>query len=135
MDIRQLVAGFENQSLPATAWTHEAHLSVGLWYILEYGLDVALCRIRPGIIAYNRASGGENTPDGGYHETLTIFWMRILHQFVQEQGRIGRYEVIRESLFNSPYADKGLPLQYYSRGRLYSACARGQWMAPDLKAL
>ena len=135
MDIRQLVAGFENQSLPATAWTHEAHLSVGLWYILEYGLDVALCRIRPGIIAYNLASGGENTPDGGYHETLTIFWMQILHQFVGEQGRRGRYETVRECLFNSPYADKELPLQYYSKGRLYSARARGQWVAPDLKAL
>ncbi len=136
MDIRHLVASFETQSLPATAWTHEAHLSVGLWYILEYGLDVALCKIRPGIIAYNLASGGENSLEGGYHETLTIFWMRILYRFVEEQqGGSRRYEYIREELFKSPYADKMLPFQYYSRGRLMSVRARGQWVEPDLKAL
>lgn len=136
MDIRHLVAGFEAQSLPASAWTHEAHLSVGLWYVLEYGLDVALCKIRPGIIAYNLASGGENSLDGGYHETLTIFWMRILHRFVEEQrGGSRRYEYIREELFKSPYADKMLPFQYYSKERLMSIRARGQWVEPDLKAL
>ena len=135
MGIKELVAGFENRSLPSTAWTHEAHLSVGLWYILEYGLDVALCRIRPGIIAYNLASGGENTPDSGYHETLTIFWMRILHRFVQENAGSRRYETIRQELFSSFYADKELPLKYYSREVLFSARARGQWVEPNLKAL
>ena len=135
LDIRQLVAGFESQALPSNAWTHEAHLSVGLWYLLEYGLDIALCKIRPGIIAYNLASGGQNTADGGYHETLTIFWMRMLHQFVREYGRSSsRYETIRQQLLASPYADKGLPLKYYSRELLFSARARGQWVEPDLNA-
>lgn len=132
LDIRQLINAFETQTLPATAWTHEAHLSVGLWYILEYGLDIALCKIRPGIIAYNLASGGQNTVDSGYHETLTIFWMRILHRFVREQQGSRRYEAIRETLFASPYADKNLPFRYYSRELLLSARARGQWVAPDL---
>lgn len=137
MDIRELVAAFESQTLPSTAWTHEAHLSVALWYLLEYGLDIAMCKIRPGIIAYNLASGGRNTVDGGYHETLTIFWMKILHRFVEEEGfgRNRRYEIIRKELFESSYADKGLPLQYYSRERLMSARARGQWVEPDLKEL
>lgn len=133
--IRQLVAGFEGGTLPPTAWTHEAHLSVGLWYLMEYGLDVALCKIRPGIITYNLASGGENTADGGYHETLTLFWMRILRRFVEEWGAGQPYEAVRQALLASPFADKGLPLQYYSRELLFSARARGQWVEPDRKGV
>lgn len=133
--IRQLLAGFEGLSLPATAWTHEAHLSVGLWYLLEHGPDAALCKIRPGIIAYNLASGGENTAESGYHETLTLFWMRILQRFLEERGGGRPYEAILEDLLSSPFADKNLPFQYYSRELLFSTRARGQWVAPDLKRL
>lgn len=135
MDIRQFVDAFETNALPPAAWTHEAHLSVGLWYILEYGLDIALCKIRPGIIVYNLAAGGENTPDGGYHETLTVFWMRVLSLFVHQYGRSRRYDSVRQALLNSPYSDKNLPFQYYTKEVLLSARARGQWVEPGLKPL
>jgi hypothetical protein len=32
-------------------------------------------------------------------------------------------------------ADKDLPLQYYSRERLFSEAARASWLEPDLRPL
>ncbi len=133
--VRGLLASFENHSLPSTAWTHDAHLAVGLWYLLEDGMDAALCKIREGVISYNLASGRKNTPEDGYHETLTVFWMHILNRFVEQFGKGQPYEKVYSAFLLSPYSEKNLPLQYYSLGRIRSVKARAQWVEPDLQPL
>lgn len=44
--------------------------------------DEFICFLRSGIIATNVSIGGKNTPEGGYHETLTLFWSRIIRDYV-----------------------------------------------------
>jgi RimJ/RimL family protein N-acetyltransferase len=127
----RLVESFERHSLPINEWTHEAHLSVALWYIYHEGLEKAMCKIRPGIITYNAAMGIPNTSERGYHETLTLFWMQQISQFL-EAHKEKELEECHALFIHSDWADKDRPFQYYSKERLMSVKARGQWVAPDI---
>ncbi len=131
----ELVDAFERLSLPLAEWTHEAHLSVGLWYLYHYNEDEALCRLRVGIISYNNATGVPNTSNRGYHETLTLFWVKILNKFLQKLGQQDSFECTLRALLDSPYASKKLPFEYYTEELLFSVEARGRWVAPDLRGL
>jgi hypothetical protein len=133
-EIRAIVDGFRNRTLPAAAWTHEAHLITGLWFSYTYSHLETICHLRSGIIAYNISTGGENTPERGYHETLTLFWCRILHDFMEKNRTLTLVEAC-SNLLNSPWSSKELPFQYYSRETLFSMKARATWVQPDLKTL
>ncbi len=88
--------------------------------------------MRRGIRRYNAAHGVQTTPTGGYHETLTLFWLRAVRTFLEDGRNEGRSLV---SLANElvTTADSGLPLRHYTRARLFSTEARASWVEPDLK--
>ncbi len=130
-----LINAFECLSLPLSDWTHEAHLSVGLWYLYHHSRAEALCKLRSGIIAYNNATGVPNNTTRGYHETLTVFWVEILDQFLQKFGKKHPFDYTLQTFLDSPYASKNLPFKYYSRKYLFSVEARSRWVEPDLRGL
>jgi hypothetical protein len=76
-EIRSLVEAFEACTLPRDCWTHTAHLTVGLWYLIQDSSNAAYF-IRQGIQRYNAAHSIESTPNRGYHETITLFWIRLI---------------------------------------------------------
>lgn len=133
-EIEALVAQFQQQALPPKDWTHEAHLTVALWHLKNYTLSEATCMLRSGIITYNKASGGENTPTRGYHETITLLWIKIIHDFVHKNSDKNLLDLCNAFLA-SEYAARELPLQFYSRELLFSTDARAFWVEPDLKNL
>lgn len=81
--IKALVTQFQDRTLPKEAWTHEAHLIVALWYVQNYSKAEATCLLRAGIINYNVSVGTVNTPTGGYHETITLFWIGVIYDFLK----------------------------------------------------
>src|SRR5919205_1588808 len=81
-----LLRRWEDCTLPREEWTHAAHLTVALWHLLEFDWPEAVARVRSGIKRYNAAHGIVTTPTGGYHETLTLFWLRRVRSFL-EDGR------------------------------------------------
>jgi hypothetical protein len=129
-DIEALVRAFDDCSLPRAAWTHAAHLTVALWYLLRHDAEEATALIRAGIQRYNAAHGIITTPTGGYHETLTRFWIRCVRKYLSAHT----YDTPLVALANGLCAryDKNTPLKYYSRERLFSAEARAGWIEPDL---
>jgi hypothetical protein len=133
-EILALVRGFDDCTLPREEWTHAAHLTVALWNLLQYDWPEATGRVRRGIKRYNAAHGVVATPTGGYHETLTLFWLHRVRSFLEGESNEGRALV---SLANelAASADKSLPLAYYTRERLFSPEARTAWVEPDLKAI
>jgi hypothetical protein len=131
-EILILVDGFRNRTLPISTWTHEAHLITGLWFNYTYSDVDAICYLRSGIIAYNITAGGENTPEKGYHETLTLFWSKILRQFIAANRTLSLVDLCNR-LLNSEWASKDLPLQFYTRDLLFSTKARAMWIKPTLK--
>jgi hypothetical protein len=129
----ELVRQFQSLTLPKAAWTHHAHLQIGLWHVLRFSQDEALVRLRGGIRALNESHGSANTDQSGYHETITRFWVLWISQFLTGAEATASVDALAASLIFAAHSN--LPLQYYSRERLYSVAARLSWVEPDLKSL
>jgi hypothetical protein len=133
-EILALVRGFEDCTLPRDEWTHAAHLTVALWHLLQYDWPEAVERVRLGIKRYNAAHGIVTTPTGGYHETLTLYWLRHVRAFL-EDGRNEARPLVALANELVATADRNLPLEHYTRERLFSPEARAAWVEPDRKRL
>jgi hypothetical protein len=131
-----LVAAFVARTLPKPAWTHVAHLRVGLWHVRRLGETRAVAALRERIRAYNEAVGTANTDSSGYHETLTVFYVRLIADFLEPTTAAtdGADEDLEARLIEYCGA-RDLPLEYYSRDRLLSVEARREWVPPDLKPI
>lgn len=133
-EITTLTDGFKNKELTEAQWTHEAHLTVGIWFLKNYDRYKATCRLRSGIIELNVSLGGKNTPTDGYHETITLFWIWLIRKYIEanpEKSVLG----LCNAFLNSKYADRNLLLNFYSREVLFSIKARAVWVEPDKKKM
>ena len=132
--VHRVFVGLCDRSLPKREWTHGAHLCAGVAMVTELGLPAAETQMPDCIRAYNVAVGGKNTDTEGYHHTITLFYLRVLSNFLVPivQKGIG---FRASAVLASDIADKNMPLKYYSRERLFSTTARQEWLAPDLCSL
>ena len=131
-DWLSVVARFRSQTLPKSEWTHEAHLVVALWHLLEYGdVHSALCQLRAGIILHNRSVGTKNTESSGYHETITVFWMKQIGEFIEQQDSREFDLLVERLLRETPFTRKDYILQFYSKDTLKSSKARSLYTAPE----
>lgn len=132
--IADLIALFGAKQLPKKMWTHNAHLTVALWYIKNFGKEKAICMLRSGIITYNESVGTVNSPYGGYHETLTLFWVWVIDNFVKRNTEAPFRELV-STFLKSVYSSRELPLRFYTKAKLFSVEARAVWVGPDLHDL
>ena len=120
---------FESCELPEFEWTHLAHIRVA-WICLKLASpELALARIREGILRYNTEV--LHRPHK-YHETVTVAFARI----VAERISAGEpWTDFAERI--SDLLDPGAPilLRYYSVDRLSSVAARQAFIEPDLGGL
>jgi hypothetical protein len=131
-EIEELVTGFQDHSLPAERWTHQAHLIVGTYFAYYFPLEQAIYYLRSGIITYNVATGGKNTHERGYHETITQLWAKLLKDFVQKKCVGLSLAESCAAFLNSPYAAQEVMFRFYSKELLFSTQARALWVEPDL---
>ncbi|HEX8423821.1 MAG TPA: hypothetical protein VF634_10440 [Pyrinomonadaceae bacterium] len=133
-EIERLVREFEACTLAAERWTHEAHLTVALWYLVRH-TDADVTRlIRAGIQRYNLSRGVEMTKESGYHETITLFYIRAIRRYLDAACETQTLAGLLDGLLAS-CGEKNFPFEYYSRERLLSWEARTGWLEPDLKPL
>ena len=127
---KDIVSTWEAGTLPRAEWKHAAHLTVAAWYVFEEGA-AALDRVRAGINRYNTGVGIISTPDYGYHETITRFWVERLAVFFGEEGPFVDQEaavaaaVAKFAVKRDWYAD------YWSFDVTKSREARAAWVPPD----
>ena len=116
---------FERGEVTPAAFDHRAHVRVAWVYVREGPtFGAATARIREGIQRFAAAANASQK----YHETITVLWMRLL---ADAASRVPACQ-FAELLERCPeLADKELPLQYYSRERLFSESARREWVEPD----
>jgi hypothetical protein len=131
-EVYALVKAFENRTIPKGEWTHQAQLAVGLYYCKTRPFVVAKNVMRDGIYWLNDAHGTPNTDDNGYHETLTVFWLKRIWNFLDERIETLSLAALANELIEV-YDDPALPFSYYSRGLLLSASARHEYFPPDLR--
>ena len=135
-EVTRLVERFEDRTLPKAEWTHAAHLAVGLWYASRLSFEEALDAVRTGIQRVNATHGVPTTPAGGYHETITGLYMRLICRYVaSEETEAGGDWAVRVNRLLRRYGAKDLPLRYYTRERLMSGEARSGWVEPDLQPI
>jgi len=133
-EIENLIREFESGALPRDQWDHKAHLTIACWYLICYPEPEAARRIRMGIQRYNKSAGIVTTRENGYHESITMFWVSMVKNFL----RNSTLECSIVGLINNlvdRYANKHLPYEYYSRDLLMSREARLNRVEPDLKPL
>jgi hypothetical protein len=124
---------FEDHSLPREEWTHRAHLKVAYLYLLRLPFSEALDHLRTGIKAYNAAQGIQDTPTGGYHETLTQVWLQLVYTTLSQFGPAENADAFFEA--QHQLASKRTPLLFYSHDHLMSPEARCSFVTPDLAPL
>jgi hypothetical protein len=124
---------FDACAIPLEQWNHRAHLTVAYLLLRECPLEEATRRMREGVMRYNAANGIEQTPAGGYHETLTVAWMRIMDSVMRTYGHEDDAE---RFLAQHPHLLSKVMLRlFYSRQRIMSHQARHGWVEPDLAPL
>jgi hypothetical protein len=129
-ELEALLAAFDEARIPRHLWTHREHLAVATLYVLQQrGLDA----IRSGIQRLNEANGVPQTPNGGYHETVTVVWMKLIGDRVGAESYPGPLVAVNDIL--DAFGDKHYLLAYYSRDRINSVEARYGWVEPDIKGL
>ncbi len=125
-----LRAAFEAGTLPLEGFDHRAHLAVGLAYLDEAAtLEEATDRMRAGLRAFLAAHGKAE----GYHETVTVFWMRLLDHLART-----RYAHLpldgRAAAVAADWAPRR-PLQAHFSPERLAGDARTRWVEPDLEPL
>ncbi len=132
--VARILEGLRARTLPKPEWTHAAHLTAAAALLDERGLTGAEAAMPSLIRAYNEATGVSNTDSEGYHQTITLFFLRRIDQFLAPLKHEPLPECVTR-LLASPLAERSYPLAYYSRDRLFSVEARRKWAPPDLKPI
>ncbi|MBE9207687.1 hypothetical protein IQ244_14395 [Nostoc sp. LEGE 06077] len=133
-EIKNLITTFDQCTLPHSEWNHSAHLTVAIWYLTQYEEIQAIHLIRQGIQQYNAAMNIQTTLNSGYHETLTLFWIYIVRNYLAVVDRkIPIVELTNKLIYK--LQDKNIPKNYYSQDVIMSWEARNAWIEPDLQPL
>src|SRR5262245_11082303 len=125
-EVAALVAAFEAGGLAPSAFTHAAHLAVGLAYLAAGPPERAAARMRHALRAFTRRHGLTTV----YHETLTAFWMRLLAHLAA--GRFADLPLwARVNRVVDEYGSWRPVEAHYSPDVLASPAAREGWVEPD----
>lgn len=133
MSDEEFLASFESAELPFSDWTHRAHLKVAYGYLTRHPFEEALDRMRKGVQAYNAAHGVETTPTTGYHETLTVAWLRLVRSALDQFGPAASADEFFDQ--QTQLAEKRAILLFYSRDLIMSEEARHGFVEADLAPL
>ena len=127
------VAAFEACTIPRDLWTHRAHLRMAYCYLRLHSYDDALTRARIGIQKLNAVHKTPELIDRGYHETITVAWMRILSATIRQRGAMDNSDAFFAE--QAHLAQRTLLRLFYSRERLISWEAKKAFVEPDLLPL
>jgi len=137
MTDEELWNAFVGRTLPEPSWNHQTHLRVAWLHLARWQLDEAQLRMRVGIIRLNLTHGLEETPERGYHETMTRFWLHAValarHADAEKPIAVPHSSAFCE--LHPELLDKTYPLHFYTRHHLMSLQARAIFVEPDRQAL
>ncbi len=125
-EVEAMVEGFESGSLLPSEFSHHAHMAVALSYVSRLPEEMALGKMRAGVQKFAATHGKSQL----YHETLTVFWMRLLTH-LSKMYRVDLPLWTRINLIVDRWGTR-LPVEaHYSPELIRSDAARSRWMPPD----
>ena len=129
--VETLVRRFEACDLSLAEWNHRAHLTVAMWYLTHHPEERACERMIRGIRRFNHSNGIRESRRGGYHETLTLFWLGLGRRMIDGHPERSPLQLVNRYLS----APRETPYRCYSESLLWSCDARCHWVTPDLADL
>ena len=130
-DIARIGRGVADRTLPKAQWTHAAHLAAAIHMLDAHGLAGAEDRMPERIRRYNAATGVPNTDQSGYHHTITLASLRVVHARMGEGSAAQRLaRLLALGMDRSDWL-----LAHYTRERLFGVEARRGWVEPDVAPL
>jgi len=133
-EIDAFLAAFEAGTLPKQEFTHAGHLLAGACYVYMLGEAGAIEHMRLCVRRFNVAVGGRNTDTSGYHETITVFWIKTLAALRAAHSALLREEFAHHAV--EAYKDRrDLFRAFYDFDVLASVEARRNWIAPTVKPI
>lgn len=130
-EVQDIVRRFEECSLSREEWDHRAHLAVAMWYLTHNDEATASDLMIRGICKFNHVKGISPSRRGGYHETLTLFWLGVGRRLVEAFPDCTPLEMV-DRFLEMP---KELAFRCYSEAVLWSDEARCHWLEPDVKSI
>ena len=128
-----VVRAFEDRSLPLEVWRkHATHVLVSTWYLVHLPEAEAIERIRTGIQRYNAAHGIAATPTSGYHETVTVAFIRLIQRELARAPAEATF-ADRAAAVQARLTGTRVLLEHYTEATLMSLRARREWVEPDLR--
>ncbi len=125
----EFLKAFEASIIGPHDFPHRAHLRMAWLYLRRDGWRRGLHHIRRGIQHLAAAHGATRK----YHETITVFWARIVWHAMLHHGVENDFEAI---VRDHPYLlDARSVSRHYSDALLFSEAARSGWVEPDLLPL
>jgi hypothetical protein len=131
-EINEMIAGFEDGSIAQADWRHAEHVLVACRYVTDHDTETATARMRAGIKNLLRSFGVVEDEKYPYHETLTVFWIKLVAAVRERRRDLEFFEFCRMA---ESELTKDLPLAFYSRELLLSDAARASYIEPDLRPL
>jgi len=125
-EVQELVRAFEEKSITPKQFNHQAHVAIALSYLAQLPMEQALPRMR----TYTQAFAHHHGHDGLYHETLTVFWMRLL-EHLQQVYRVDQPLWQRINAIVTRWGNRRPVDAHYSPSVIKSAAARATWTEPD----
>ena len=133
-EIHTFLNAFEAGTLPKEEFTHAAHILTGACYVHQLGKTAAIDHMRICIRPFNESVGGKNTDTSGYHETITIFWIKILATLRDCNAALSRpaFAVLAVKSFKDR---RDLFRDFYDFDLVASTEARREWHPPTQKPI
>lgn len=123
----QVAAGLLDRTLPKPEWTHEGHLLACISLVQRHGAVEALRVLRNAIPPYNVSTGVANTPTGGYHDTITVYYVWAVHRLLTQS-------VTADAILADPRVERTAALAHWDSEVLMSPEARAAWLPPQRAA-
>jgi len=119
----QVATRLLDRTLPKPEWTHEGHILACVSLVRRLGAADALEVLRAAIPPYNEATGVANTPTGGYHDTITVYYVWAIDVLLAADLSVAQ-------LLSDPLVERTALLAWWDRDVLMSPGARASWLPP-----
>ena len=121
---------FENCATALSDFNHSAHVRLAYLYLCKGSTNWAYKQIRSSILRYLEYN---NIDPMKYSVTITRGWTMAVCHFMQQANPC---ESAEELVSQFPQLlDGNIMLSHYSKERLFSMKARGEFLQPDLQVI
>ncbi len=132
-DDLSFIEAFEAGTILPGDWSHRSHIRMAWIYLRVMPFDEALQTVRVGLRRFAQRHAIPDSLERGYHETLTVAWMRLMASGMTHHGGFADSSAFCEAM---PHLlCRTLTRVFYSRDRIMTLDAKERFVPPDLAEL